>query len=181
MFLQFMETLTASYERELVRMRKSVYRDRRRVGNIRARDIQRLVSYEHKLNDIISAMVPTNTWLKQLGASNYIHMYNDDMELLEDLTIANSQLVDSSKSILKTIQNVRSATEAILTQDLNNTIKLLTALTVILTIPTLVSSLFGMNVPLPLTEHPYAFWILTALTLVVMTAVTRYFIKKRWF
>ena len=181
LFLEFLSAMTGAFEKELVRMRKVVYKNRTRVGNIRAQDIQRLVSYEHKLNDIISAMVPTNAWLKQLAAGNYIHMFNEDMELMEDLMIANSQLVDSSKSLLKTIQNVRSATEAILTQNLNTTIKLLTALTIILTIPTLISSFFGMNVPVPLTGHSYAFPILVAFTVLVMAAVAFYFTKKRWF
>ncbi|MCD5382177.1 MAG: magnesium transporter CorA family protein [Candidatus Pacebacteria bacterium] len=181
LFLEFLRAMTASFERELVRMRKVVYRNRTRVRNIRAQDIQRLVSYEHKLNDSIAAIVPTNAWLKQLAAGSYIHMFNEDMELMEDLMIANSQLVDSSKSLLKTIQNVRSATEAILTQNLNTTIKLLTALTVILTIPTLISSFFGMNVPLPLMEHAYAFPMLVACTMLVMATVAYYFTKKRWF
>ena len=95
--------------------------------------------------------------------------------------IANDQLVESAKSVLKTIQNVRSATESTLTQSLNNTIKLLTALTVVLTIPTIVSSLYGMNVVLPLEGHPYAFWLILILIVAVMTLVSHYFMRKDWF
>lgn len=181
LFIQFMKTLTSTYDHELIRMRKAVYRDRTRVRNIRGRDIQRLVSYEQRLNDTISALIPTNAWLQQLTNGNHIQLFSEDKELMEDLMIANSQVVDSARSVLKTIQNVRGATEAILTQKLNNTIQVLTALTIILTIPTVISSLFGMNVAIPLGDHPYAFWLVIVLIVSIMALVTYYFMQKRWF
>ncbi len=180
LFLEFMSELTINYERSLTKIRKMVYRDMGRVRSLRGRDIQRLVFYEQELNEIISALVPTNAWLQQLTKGNYIQMFNEDRELLEDLLIDNSQLVDSAQSILKTIQNVRSATEATLTQNLNNTIRVLTATTIILTIPTLVSSLFGMNVPVPLQDHPYAFWLILVLITSAMAITVFFFKRNRW-
>lgn len=180
LFLEFMSELTVNYDRELTRTRKMVYRDMGRVRSLRGRDIQRLVFYEQELNETISALVPTNAWLQQLTKGNYIQMFNEDRELLEDLLIDSSQLVDSAKSILKTIQNIRSATEATLTQNLNNTIRVLTATTIILTIPTLVSSLFGMNVPLPLAEYPYAFWLIIVLISTAIALTVYFFKRNRW-
>ena len=180
-FLEFMFALTSAYERELTLMRKVVYRDRTKVTNIKTDDIQLLVSYEQELNDMIAAVVPTNTWIKRLAAGNYIQMYNEDVELVEDLMIANDQLVESAKAVLKTIQNIRTATEAILTQKLNKTIKLLTALTIILTIPTLVSSMYGMNVKLPLADHPSAFWLVLVLILTLVALTAHFFFSKKWF
>jgi len=65
-----------------------------------------------------------------------------------------------------------------LTQNLNNTIKLLTALTVILTVPTVVSSLYGMNVPLPLAENNNAFWAILVVILALMSLIIFYFSKR---
>ena len=107
-----------------------------------------------------------------------MQLFSEDVEMMEDLMIANSQLVDSSKMLLKTIQNVRGATEAILTQNLNNTIKLLTALTIILTVPTVVSSLYGMNVPLPWAENANAFWAILVLIFALVALMIYYFAKK---
>ena len=181
LLIQFLTALSSAFEYELTDMRRAVYGDRTRVRDIRGRDIQRLVSDEHRLNDIISAIVPTNSWLQQLTAGNYMQMYTEDVALMEDLMIANSQLIDSAKSILKTIQNIRNATEAILTQKLNNTIQMLTALTIILTIPTVVASLYGMNVPLPLAGHPYSFWLVILFIITVIALVTHFFRQKHWF
>ncbi len=180
LFIQLMSALTKAYDTELVRMRRSVYKDRINLQKIGANDIARLVGYEHALNETIAAVVPMNAWLQQLTAGNQMQLFSDDIELMEDLMIANGQLLDSSKMLLKTIQNVRGATEAILTQNLNRTIKLLTALTILLTIPTLVSSLFGMNVGIPLAENPNAFWAILVLITGVVGVVVYFFVRKEW-
>jgi magnesium transporter len=147
---------------------------------MRGKDLQRLVFIEQELNEMISALVPTNVWFSHLTKGSHIKFQDDDRELLEDLLIDCSQLVESAKSILKTIQNIRGASEAILTQGLNNTIRTLTAVTIVLTIPTLVSSLFGMNVTNPLENYPHAFWIVVALIMVTMVFTVYFFNKNRW-
>lgn len=179
-FIQIISSLITSYERELMRLRKAVQRDRSKLRSIGNRDIQRLVNYEHTLNDMVSALVPTNSWLQTITSGNYMQLYNEDVELMQDLMIANSQLVDSARSLLKTIQNIRTATEAILTNNLNATIRTLTVITILLTIPTIVSSLYGMNVALPLMQHPYAFWMVVVFIVIVVIGVGYYFHKNKW-
>jgi len=179
-FIQIMSAITKSYENELIVLRKQVQGDRGRLRNIGNSDIVRLVNYEHTLNDIISSMVPTNVWLQQVTTGNYMQLFNEDVELMEDLMIANSQLVDSARSVLKTIQNIRAATEAILTNKLNTTIRTLTILTIILTIPTIIASLYGMNVPLPLSGNPLAFWMILVLIAITVISVITIFKKSKW-
>ncbi|MEZ4200701.1 MAG: magnesium transporter CorA family protein [Candidatus Paceibacterota bacterium] len=179
-FIQIMTTLTTSFERKLVRLRRAVHRDRARLRDISNHAILRWVNYEHELNDMVTALVPTNSWLNQVTSGNYMQLYNEDVELMEDLMISNSQLVDSARSVLKTIQNVRNASEAILTNNLNATIRTLTVLTILLTIPTIIASLYGMNVPLPLGEHPHAFWLVATVVLMIVSLVVWAFKRNRW-
>jgi len=179
-FIQIMDSITTSYEKELVRFRKLVQRDRAHLRRIGSREIERLVNFENDLNDMITALVPTNTWLQQVTTGNYMQLYNEDVELMHDLMIANSQLVDSARSVLKTIQNIRTATEAILTNKLNMTIRTLTALTIILTVPTIVASLYGMNVPLPLGGHQYAFWMVLGFIATTVLTVVLVFKHHKW-
>lgn len=180
LFLEFIAELGVTYERKLTRTRKMVYRDMGRVRDIRSRDIQRLVYFEQELNETMSALVPTQGWMQQLTKGNYIQLFSEDRELLEDLLIAQVQLLDSTKSILKTIQNIRTASEAILTQNLNATIRRLTAFTIVLTIPTLISSVFGMNVPLPLQENKFAMLYIGLTIVGIVTATIFYFKQNRW-
>ncbi len=179
-FIQIMHMLTQSFERELVRLRKSVHSNKARLRSISNRDIERLVNYEHELNDMIAAVIPTNTWLQQVTTGNYIQLFAEDVEMMEDLMIANSQLVDSARSVLKTIQNIRTATESILANKLNATMQRLTIFTIILTIPTVVASLYGMNVLLPMAENPFAFWMVLIIIVILVVGVVFIFKKSRW-
>jgi magnesium transporter len=179
-FIQLIGTITRSYERKLVRLRRAVHRDRVRLRHVGSRQIVRFVDYEHELNDMMSAVVPMNAWLQQVTTGTYMQLYNEDIELMEDLMIANSQLLDSARSVLKTLQNVRTASEAILTNNLNATIRTLTILTILLTIPTIIASLYGMNIALPLMEHPHAFWLVTLAILTVVSLVIWTFRRMKW-
>lgn len=179
-FIQIMDSITRSYQKVLVRFRKSVQRDRTRLRRIGARDIERLVDYEDALNEIIAALIPINTTLQQVTGGNYMQLYNEDIELMQDLAIANSQLIDSARSVLKTIQNIRSAMESILTNRLNFSIRTLTILTILLTIPTIVASLYGMNVPLPFSHNPYAFWFVLGFIVIAVATVLILFKRFKW-
>ncbi len=180
LFIQLVEVVVTAFENELVRLRRVVHRERAKLRRIGPREIQRLVNYENELNNMIAAVVPTNTWLHQVTQSRVLHTYDEDKEMLEDLVIATSQLVESSRAVLKTIQTARNASEAIMTSKLNKTIQTLTILTIILTIPTIIASLFGMNVPLPGAEHPLAFVFILVTIGVLVGAAFFVFQRNEW-
>ncbi len=180
LFLEFMAELVITYEKKLTRTRKMVYRDMGRIRDIRTNDIQRLVFLEQELNETMSALIPTKEWLQQLTKSSYVHLFTEDQELLEYLLIDTTQLIDSAKSILKTIQNIRGASESILTQNLNNTIRRLTAFTIVLTIPTLIFSLFGMNIILPFQESQHGLLFVLLIVAVLVSITVSLFKFNRW-
>jgi magnesium transporter len=181
LFIKMMEILTESFERQLITLRRAVHKDRVKLRNIGNREIVRFVTYEHRLNDMVAAVLPTNAALKQIMGGNYMQIFDDDRELIDDLRIDNDQVVDSARMLLKTIQNVRNAAEAILANNLNNRIKTLTVLTMLLTIPMVISSIYGMNVTLPLAEQAYAFQLVLAVILVAVACGVWYFRRNDWF
>lgn len=181
LFLQFMQVITESFDKQLVKLRRSVQKDRAQIRKIGNREIERFVNYEHKLNDMIAALMPTTTALRLVSKGNYIQLFPEDKELMDDLVIDNDQLVDSARSVLKTIQNVRSATEAILANTLNATIRTLTLVTVLMTIPMVIASLYGMNVTLPLQDVTWAFWLILGTVFVLVGTAIIYFKRNGWF
>lgn len=182
-FLQLIDQVTESYERELVILRRNVHKDRAQLRRIGKKEIERFVTYEHKLNDMISALVPTNTALQQVtkAKGSAIQLYDQDIELMEDLLIDNNQLIDSARTVLRMIQNIRTATEAILASTLNSTIRTLTLVTILLTIPMAIASLYGMNVALPLAEAEWAFWAIVGVVVVLVGTVIVFFKRNGWF
>ena len=180
LFIQIMQAVTRSFERQLITLRRLVHRDRAKLRKIGNREIVRFVSYENRLNDMVAAVMPTNTALQQVMNGHFMPVYEDDRELMDDLRIDNAQVVESARSLLKTIQNVRNAAEAILANTLNNRIKTLTVLTILLTIPTIVFSFFGMNVMLPLAHTNWAVMLVLIITGAIVLGALVWFKKNEW-
>jgi len=63
---------------------------------------------------------------------------------------------------------------------LNRVIKILTALTIILTVPTMIASFYGMNVALPGSGSPMAFWVIAATTVILSFILLAIFTRNRW-
>jgi magnesium transporter len=96
---------------------------------------------------------------------------------VEDIFLSNGQLIETVRSTLRYVVNIRDAYSNIMTHDLNRVMKILTALTIILTIPTMIFSFYGMNVNLP----DFSYFGISIFTLVVSAFVFLIFLKKRWF
>lgn len=180
-FIQIMNILTNSFDKELLRLRKAVHKDRAKLQSIGTKEIEHLVNYENVLNSMIDTLLPTNTWLQQVTNGSYMQLYQDDVEEMEDLVIANGQVVNSARSILKTVQNIRSAAEAIMTSRLNNALRILTVLTILMTVPLVIASLYGMNVSLPFQDSSHTFYFVVIINIVLLTGLSYLFKRNRWF
>jgi magnesium transporter len=175
--------LVTSYESNLKFLDRQIrgVRARLNVSTVNNRDFVQFVVIEDALNSFLAELVPANLLLQMLLSGRYtLKFYEDDEDLIEDLVQDTRQLNESSRSSLRTIVNIREAYSNIMTNNLNRRVELLTSLTVVLTLPTIVFSLFGVNVPVPGAHNQYAFALLTGLTLVVIVAVLYWLYKKRW-
>lgn len=150
------------------------------ITNLKPRDITIFVEYESKLNDYMDALIPTNVALEKFLSGRLVRLYEDDRDLIEDLSIDAEQLIIRCKSMLRTITNVRDSYRALMDTRLNETIRLLTVITVSLTIPTMIAGLYGMNVDIPGDEnHPGYFFLIILVSLVCAYLLSYYFLKKR--
>jgi magnesium transporter len=181
LFIQLMTQIITSYDTELVRLRKAVHKDRGRLREIGMRGVERLVQFENKLNGIVEALMPTTQWLQLVAKGNYLQLYSDDIDHMGDLVIDANQVVDSARSILKTLQNMRGGLEAIMTSRLNNSLSILTVLTILLTVPLVIASLYGMNVDLPFQDNPWTFAGIIGVNSILLFVLVTIFKKKQWF
>lgn len=179
-FLQIISAITQEYSRMFGAIRKEVHRNRMNVRDVSERSIEQLVHLEYMLNEFVTALVPTNEALQRLLAGSYLQFYDADLDLLEDVQLANSQLIEGAKSSLKTIQNVRSAHAALVSNRLNKVVKTLTALTMLFTIPMVVASLYGMNVALPLGSYTHAFTVIIVVIVGLVGIGVYIFRKNDW-
>jgi magnesium transporter len=180
LFMIMMEAVTKQYQTRVASINRQMRALTSNVVNLNPKDISVLVEYERKLNDYLDALIPANVALEKLLSGKLIRLYEDDLDLVEDLSIDLEQLIARCKSLLRTITNVRDSYRAVMDTRLNETIRLLTVITLALTIPTALAGLYGMNVDLPGNESsPHMFWIIVAASVASAAALSYYFLKKR--
>jgi magnesium transporter len=156
-------------------------RARMNVATINNRDFVQFVVIEDALSTFLAELVPANLLLSSLLSGRYsLTFHEDDRDLIEDLVQATRQLGETSQSSLRTVVNIREAYSNIMTNNLNRRVGVLTSLTVVLTIPTIVFSLFGVNVPVPGAQSPYAFAYLSLGTMIAIVGVLYWLYRRHW-
>lgn len=179
LFFAMMDSITKSYEARVAKINREMRAVTRNVRGLRPRDITTLVEYERKLNDYLDALLPTNTALERIRAGKFLHLAEDDRDLVEDLSVDMEQVIARCKSLLRTITNVRDSYRAVMDTKLNETMRILTVATLAITIPTMLAGLYGMNVPLPGSDSPWMFVQIVALSVFAGIVVVYYFIRRR--
>lgn len=179
LFMLMLEAIVRQYQTRVASINRQMRATTSDVRSLNSKDIIALTDYERKLNDYLDALQPTNTAIEKLLSGKVLRLYEDDADLVEDLSIEFEQLIARCKSLLRTITNVRDSYRAVMDTRLNETIRLLTVVTLAFTVPTMFAGLYGMNVDLPGEHQPYMFWLIIILSVIVSGLLGVYFLRKR--
>lgn len=178
--LHIISEIFRNYDVYLNKILKDIKQKRIDIGRLSNRDILFLVQEEDTLNDFLSALTPAISIVERISRGRFLTIYEKDVDLMEDLIWDGKQTMELSGAGLKTIKNIRESYSALLTNDLNKVMKVLTVATIMLTVPTIVASIFGMNVPLPLADNPYAIYYIIGLIAVLSVVLYLIISKRRW-
>ncbi len=119
--------------------------------------------------------------LDRLQRYKRLAQYPEDMELLEDVIIENKQAIEMAGIYRDIIDGTRQLLSSVIDNRLNNVMKYLTSITLVMAIPTIISGLYGMNVAgewMPLSSTPHGFLIICILTLIICI-ITMLILKKK--
>lgn len=103
-----------------------------------------------------------------------------DQEMLDDIIVENMQCKTQADIYSNILAQLLGARASIVSNNLNLLIKKLNVVTIWMMVPTLVVSAYGMNVALPLSDHPDAFWMLIGVCLILVWLVMMYWRHKNW-
>lgn len=112
---------------------------------------------------------------------NLIKVTEDDTDLLEDVIIDTRQAIEMVDMHRMILEAMMEGFASIINNNLNLVMKFLAAITIIMSIPTMIGGLWGMNVKVPYGDNPYGFIIVVALSIITSVAVVFYFRKKGMF
>ncbi len=180
LFITLLEEIDVAFMIFLSRIARNIRSISAEIEDIENEDIIRFVRFEGILNDLLAALVPMNAILQKLSLHPMMELSAEQKDMVEDFYLNNHELQELSKNNFKSIVNVREGYSTIMSNNLNKFIKILTALTVSLTIPTIISSMYGMNIRLPFADSPFAFWYVIGITGVFALLVLVILLKKKW-
>jgi magnesium transporter len=172
--------ISQKFTREIKTVRNNVLSQKKHIKHIESSDIIKLIENEDILNQYLSALSPMRSVFKTIAKGKYIYLYEYDEDSLQDMIISINQSVDLCDISIKSIQSLRDSYQIIFTNRLNKVMKFLTSFTIIMTIPTIIASVYGMNVKLPLSQNPLAFLYIMIATFIVSIVFVLIFFRRRW-
>ncbi|HET7560698.1 MAG TPA: magnesium transporter CorA family protein [Limnochordia bacterium] len=115
------------------------------------------------------------------GAEAVVRLYPEDEDLLEDVITENQQALEMSEVYSNILSGMMDAFASVISNNLNIVMKFLTSVTIVLALPTMVASFFGMNVAIPYQHSPHAFLGALLLSFALSSGVVFLLMRKRMF
>ena len=127
--------------------------------------------------------------MEKLLRWKHLRLYEEDQDLLEDVIIENKQAIEMANIYSSILNSMMNAFASIISNNLNIVMKFLTAVTIVLSMPTMISSFYGMNVSLPFTgdaslpfaNNPFGFLYVVILSILVAVITAVLLLKKGMF
>jgi magnesium transporter len=148
--------------------------------SMRNQEVLELLKYEKSLTYFTTALKSNELMMERLQRSQLFQTYPDDLELLEDVLTENQQAIEMVNIAGAILRQMMDACASIISNNLNIVMKFLASITIVLSLPTLVASLYGMNVRLPFEASPLAFPLILVVSFVLSVSVAWIFSKRDW-
>lgn len=145
------------------------------------RELLELLKYQKSLTYFATALRSNEVMMERVQKTQLFNYYEEDQDLLEDVLTENQQAIQMTSINTEILSSMMDAFASIISNNLNVVMKALAALTIVLNVPTIVASFFGMNVNLPGEGHPLAFLSVLGLSLGLTALATFIFYKRNWF
>jgi magnesium transporter len=149
--------------------------------SMRNKGVMDLLKYNKSLVYFITALRSNQLVLERLQRSQFFTMYPEDEDLLEDVITENQQGIETASVASNILSKMLDTFSNIISNNLNSVMKFLASVTIVLSIPTMVTSYFGMNVPFAFDTNPMAHWGIFAGIVVISVVVVAIFMKRDWF
>jgi magnesium transporter len=179
--LQFMLRATVRYLTYLKQLNNAANIIQKKLEQeSRNRQLIKLFNIEKSLVYFTTSLKSNMLMLERLRRMRLLEMNDTNENLLEDILTEGKQAIEMANIYSDILSGMMDAFASVISNNLNIVMRLLTSITIILTIPILIASFYGMNVPLPLANSPYAFLVVIGLSLLLCLLAVAYFVKRRW-
>jgi magnesium transporter len=148
----------------------------------RNREVLELLKYQKCLTYFATALRSNEVMMERVQRVQIFSYYEEDQDLLEDVLTENQQAIQMTNIATELLSAMMDAFASIISNNLNGVMKVLAALTIIVSLPGTVAGFFGMNVALPLSgSGPFAFLTVLGIAVALTSVTILIFYKRDWF
>ncbi|MGI6587302.1 MAG: magnesium transporter CorA family protein [Peptococcia bacterium] len=149
--------------------------------SVRNKELIGLLNLEKSLVYFSTSLRSNEIVLEKILRGKFVKMYEEDEDLLEDVIIENKQAIEMADIYSNILSGTMDAFASLISNNLNLVMKFLAIVTIILSLPTMVASFFGMNFDLPFQNSPYGFAIAVGISALLSLSGIIYLAKKNIF
>ena len=148
--------------------------------SIQNKEVLELLKFQKSLELFSTALKSNELVFEKLQRSRFFATFPEDTDLLEDVITENQQALEMTMIAGNLLSQMMDAFASIISNNQNQVIKVLTSVTIILSLPTLISSFYGMNLALPLQGANLGYLVIASLSVAVMGLAGLFFRKMNW-
>jgi magnesium transporter len=140
-----------------------------------------LMRIQKSLVYFVTALRSNELLFMKLERTNFLGLNDDEKEFLGDLIVDTSQALEMANIYTNILSSTLDAFASIIANNQNEVLRKLSVITIVLSFPILISSLFGMNVPSGFEHSKYAFYIVAFLSLVIALVIGLFFVRRKFY
>ncbi len=144
------------------------------------KELQQLMYLEKSLVYFTTSLRSNEIVMERILRGNVFEIFDEDRELLEDTIVENKQALEMANIYSSILSGMMDAYASVISNNVNSIMKVLTIVTIVLQIPAILSSFYGMNIPLPFQQEGLVFIFILAWSVVIGMLILLWFKKKKW-
>lgn len=150
--------------------------------SMKNKELIQLLDLEKSLVYFTTSLRSNEIVLEKMMRMESIKQYPEDKELLEDVIIENKQAIEMANIYSNILSGTMDAFASVISNNLNIVMKTLTSITIVMSVPTMIASFFGMNVPgIPFSGTTHAFVGIVVMSFILSAILAVYMIRKKLF
>ena len=142
-------------------------------------DLLKLMHLRKSLVYFTTSLKSNEIILDRISNSNVITLYDEDKDVLESAIVEHKQAIEMAEIYNQLLNSTIDTFGTIISNNLNNVMKILAAFTIIISIPTMIASFMGMNIPLGLFSKSNVSFVIIIIISTILSCLVAYILKKK--
>lgn len=179
MVLKIFEKVTTNFQDYLkeINLRRNTLEQKLYLAN-RNEELLQLMRIQKSLVYFITALRSNELLMMKISRTNILQLNEEEKDFLDDLVVETSQALEMANTYTNILNSTLDAFASIISNNQNDLLKRFTTLSIFLSVPFLIASIYSMNVSIPYKNSPLAFWIPVTISLVMTVLAINHFFKR---